>query len=198
MAKSSFNPFKKHAPNPAMQAAIIGQRPKTFHDRYGRELLEGDEVVWPGLKLESPTFVVAGIAPLVDPQAPPNMLRVTFLTTIIIGSAAGAPDKNLIKTRGREEVGPVPGVQYPAEALEALGWGPGGGKSAAPQSSDPDGSADGPTGPAGEPSKEPSGGAEGARGDRRGSATDGVLAEGGGSGTGDTSPLGESTKLVLP
>lgn len=213
MSKGRFpfprNPFKRPSAPPPPAPTLLGERPKTVRDRHGRELLEGDELIMPALKLEAPVFVVAGISPLVDPQAPPNLMRVTLLTTVMIGVKADTADQSLIKTRDRTEVGPVPGVQYPAEALAALGWTGGGGQSAAPESSDPDGSADVPSSPR-TPATPADQSSTGGRGHSRGEG----LGEGSGTAGPDRStgawdapldraeepsPLAEATtRLVLP
>ena len=73
-------------------------------DARGRVLQEGDEII---LNIRGPIyFRVANITPILDPNAPANMLQVHVAAILTFMAKRGAMNNEFIRVRTAEEAGP--------------------------------------------------------------------------------------------
>lgn len=81
-------------------------------DYRGRSLQIGDEIL---LNTGNPIFFrVIDIKPVLDPQAPPNMLRIEVAAAIHWGTVNGQVNPEFIRVRTAEEAGPLNMAKAPA------------------------------------------------------------------------------------
>lgn len=117
----------EHRHNPHAKGTTIINMPTVARDAYGRSLQEGDEVIVAQFKIESPRMVVAGIAPNLHPQSPPNTIRIILTASITVVAPANGPAGELLRVLTKREreiiLGKLEGVsldQASAEASEEL------------------------------------------------------------------------------
>lgn len=78
-------------------------------DARGRILEEGDEII---VVTQGPIFFrVARIAPVLNPQLPPDMLELQIVALIPFLAKRGVVNPEFIRVRTREEAGPMKGVR---------------------------------------------------------------------------------------
>lgn len=91
----------------------FGLRRQIAKDRYGRELFAGDQVVMPQLRDFNPVWVIHDAAPVLDPGAPPNLIRIRLSCPFVITVPADSPIGEVLLVRTAEEAGTVDMVTPP-------------------------------------------------------------------------------------
>lgn len=95
MSESKFNPLARNS----------ADRDKGAIDFRGRELKEGDEII---LNTGNPIFYrIVAITPVMDPKAPPNLLKVEVAAAIHWHCVRGQINTEFIRVRSAEEAGPM-------------------------------------------------------------------------------------------
>lgn len=95
MGAHKVNPFARgnDAPPPSLRV----------HDQMGRPLHPGDMVAM--MRMGTPVFSVVDLGPVLDPGAPPGLVKVTLQATMVIGAKAGAKLDNIMRVATAAELG---------------------------------------------------------------------------------------------
>lgn len=79
--------------------------PNAVIDARGRTLQEGDEII---LAINGPIyFRVAGVGPVLDPQAPPGLFNIHLGCMLTFVSKRGQINREFVRVRTAEEAGPL-------------------------------------------------------------------------------------------